>query len=75
MQTLQDFVTVLKALFSITNICAGVLMGFGVLGFGTLLYWWEKRRVIKKSKGGSVSSASKRADGCAIRGKTKGRMV
>lgn len=25
--------------------------------------------------GGSVSSASKRADGCAIRGKTKGRMV
>ena len=26
-------------------------------------------------KGGSVSSASKRADGCATRGKTKGRMV
>ena len=26
-------------------------------------------------KGGVVSSASKRADGCAIRGKTKGRMV
>ena len=26
-------------------------------------------------KGGMVSSASKRADGCAIRGKTKGRMV
>ena len=25
--------------------------------------------------GGSVSSASKRGDGCAIRGKTKGRMV
>ncbi len=25
--------------------------------------------------GGSVGSASKRADGCAIRGKTKGRMV
>lgn len=25
--------------------------------------------------GGSVSSASKRADGCAVRGKTKGRMV
>jgi hypothetical protein len=25
--------------------------------------------------GGSVSSASKRADGCAIKGKTKGRMV
>ena len=26
-------------------------------------------------KGGKVSSASKRADGCAIRGKTKGRMI
>ena len=29
------------------------------------------RPVEKKAKGGSVSSASKRADGCAIRGKTK----
>ena len=26
-------------------------------------------------KGGKVSSASKRADGCCVRGKTKGRMV
>ena len=26
-------------------------------------------------KGGKVSSASARADGCAVRGKTKGRMV
>jgi hypothetical protein len=26
-------------------------------------------------KGGMVSSASKRADGCAIKGKTRGRMV
>jgi hypothetical protein len=26
-------------------------------------------------KGGKVSSASSRADGCAIRGKTKGKMV
>ena len=26
-------------------------------------------------KGGSVSSASKRADGCAMKGKTRGRMV
>lgn len=32
-------------------------------------------KVKKKAKGGSVSSASKRADGCAIKGKTKGRMV
>jgi len=27
------------------------------------------------AKGGKVSSASKRADGCAMKGKTKGRMV
>jgi len=26
-------------------------------------------------KGGSVSSASKRADGCAVKGKTKGKML
>lgn len=26
-------------------------------------------------KGGNVSTASKRADGCAIKGKTRGRMV
>lgn len=29
----------------------------------------------KMSKGGSVSSASKRADGCATKGKTKGRII
>lgn len=29
----------------------------------------------KKRSGGVVGSASKRADGCAVRGKTKGRMV
>jgi len=33
----------------------------------------SKERSYKK--GGSVSSASKRADGCCIKGKTKGRMV
>ena len=32
-------------------------------------------KVKKYASGGSVSSASKRADGCAQRGKTKGRMV
>ena len=26
-------------------------------------------------KGGKVSSCSKRADGCAVKGKTKGRMI
>lgn len=30
---------------------------------------------INFKKGGSVSSASKRADGCATKGKTKGRFV
>jgi hypothetical protein len=30
---------------------------------------------VKKAKGGTVSSASKRADGCVTKGKTKGRFV
>jgi hypothetical protein len=33
------------------------------------------QRAEKKAKGGKVSSASSRGDGCAQRGKTKGRMV
>ena len=34
------------------------------------------RPVQKKAKGGAIkSSASSRGDGCAVRGKTKGRMV
>ena len=35
----------------------------------------DSEDVEKKAKGGVVGSASKRADGCAQRGKTKGRMV
>jgi hypothetical protein len=47
---------------------AEILMKFG----SDLL----SRPVQKKAKGGMIkSSASKRADGCAIKGKTKGRMV
>jgi hypothetical protein len=42
-------------------------------------YMDEDARDMAKQKafksGGSVSSASKRADGCATKGKTKGRMV
>jgi hypothetical protein len=39
-------------------------------------YQRESTRGIKKMKsGGKVSSASSRADGCAIKGKTKGRMI
>jgi hypothetical protein len=37
---------------------------------------FKKGGAVKKmAKGGSTSSASKRADGCAQRGKTKGRFV
>ena len=36
----------------------------------------EPMKPVKKmAKGGSVSSASKRADGCATKGKTKGRII
>jgi len=34
-----------------------------------------KRETRGMKKGGMVGSASKRADGCAVRGKTKGRIV
>jgi hypothetical protein len=30
---------------------------------------------VKKAKGGMISSASKRADGCAVKGKTRGKIV
>jgi hypothetical protein len=35
------------------------------------------KQPVKKAKGGSIkaSSASKRADGCCVKGKTRGRMV
>ena len=35
----------------------------------------KKGGCVKMAKGGSVSSASKRADGCAQRGKTRGKLV
>ena len=35
----------------------------------------DLRAAMGMKKGGSVGSASKRADGCAKKGKTKGRMV
>lgn len=34
-----------------------------------------KKKTVSKAKGGKVSSASKRGDGCAQRGRTKGKMV
>lgn len=36
---------------------------------------YKDKKPVKKAKGGMISSASKRADGIAIKGKTKGRMV
>lgn len=36
---------------------------------------YERSRTTSYKKGGSVGSASKRADGCAVRGKTKGKML
>jgi hypothetical protein len=38
-------------------------------------YESEKESEYGFKKGGSVSSASKRADGCAVKGKTRGRIV
>ena len=40
-------------------------------GFGEV----ERDKVQALKRGGKVSSASKRADGCAVKGKTKGKMV
>ena len=45
------------------------------VGFGSVV-GMKKGGSVKMAKGGSVkSSASKRADGIAMRGKTRGRMV
>jgi hypothetical protein len=42
--------------------------------YGTDRVMKLKDNPLKMAKGGSVNSASKRADGCAQRGKTKGKM-
>jgi hypothetical protein len=69
--------TVNQAVQSASN----ALTGSGVQGSlgssalqGSAVY--KKGGAIKKyTKGGSVNTASRRADGCATKGKTKGRMV
>lgn len=43
----------------------------GIEGFDNI----PVNKIKSMKTGGSVSSASKRADGCCIKGKTKGRMV
>jgi hypothetical protein len=35
----------------------------------------QRKSSVKKKKGGMISSASKRADGIAKKGKTRGKMV
>jgi len=50
--------------------------GSGAAGSGLDIEGKTGRNVKPKLKaGGMVSSASKRADGCAIKGKTKGKMI
>jgi len=55
----------------------GVGVGHGGIGAGIGAKFKEggKVKAKKMAKGGSVSSASKRADGCATKGKTKGKFV
>ena len=45
------------------------------LGLGAMEAFKKGGAVKKMKKGGTVSSASKRADGIAVKGKTKGRFV
>ena len=50
--------------------------GAALMKFGLGLINPKEKEPVKKAKGGMVrSSASKRADGCAVKGKTRGRMV
>ena len=35
----------------------------------------KRKKMTGMKKGGKVSSASKRADGCAVKGKTRGKIV
>ena len=44
-------------------------------GFGDDIPREKEKKPKKMSMGGSASSASKRADGCAVKGKTRGKFV
>ena len=52
-----------------------VMSGFGALARGEGRAMANRMGRMGMKEGGSVSSASKRADGCATKGKTKGKMV
>jgi hypothetical protein len=54
----------------------GAVPGTYASSMGGMAAGMKKGGAVKKmAKGGSTSSASKRADGCAVKGKTKGRFV
>lgn len=53
----------------------GIRMGDGTLTPGRVGGAPGLRYRMQFAKGGSVGSASKRADGCAQKGKTKGKVV
>ena len=59
------------------SLAQGILYAGGSgKGIGGMAAGMKKGGAVKKkAKGGTVSSASKRGDGCAIKGKTKGRFV
>ena len=58
-----------------SNVPRGLGSSIGTLGALRAAGMKKGGTVKKMAKGGSVSSASKRGDGCAVKGKTKGRFV
>ena len=57
------------------NTRVGGVGGSGSGDFGSGLQKMNKDLKRNYKSGGKISSASKRADGCAIKGKTKGRII
>ena len=58
-----------------SNVPRGLGSSIGTLGALRAAGMKKGGTVKKMAKGGSTSSASKRGDGCAVKGKTKGRFV
>lgn len=60
------------------GMAAAVSRGLDKIGITQEKEYKDKSKeevAVKKAKGGMISSASKRADGCATKGKTRGKMV
>jgi len=64
----QDLETLRKAFGDIEGAYGNVFPGIKGQFTGSL-------PVQKKAKGGKISSASVRADGCCVKGKTRGKMM